>query len=192
MNKKILGAGLLALALAFVLTGCGKKDETKGPGLLQTAKTVQDMQKVGQDYDKAQKSGNPEDMAKALQNYGDVVANLEIDNFEKTAAVAAPSGFPSDLIYSSGKIVGAEDSSDENYVDQNIELKTKDSAEAVKEFYTKALAANSWKISSQKSESNNTYFTAKNLAGLTTEVDISFDLSYSKLVNVKVYYRGDK
>jgi len=193
MKTKSLVSFLFVALAAVVLTGCGKKAADNGLGILDTAKGVGQLADVGKDFEKAQATGNPEDLAKAMQNYGEVAATFEEKEFDKAEAVDAPAGFPKELIYSAGKILEAEDSSDDNYVDWHIKIKAKEDGKATRDYYKNLFSASAWKITNQSAESTSASFTAKNGdSGYTAEVEVNFPQYGSKLTEIQVYYRGDK
>ncbi|MFA5076594.1 MAG: hypothetical protein WC480_04220 [Patescibacteria group bacterium] len=189
--KKNFAISFLMVALALVLVGCGKQ-QTQEAKILDTAQNIQDLAKVADQAQKAGETGSPEDLAKMIQNYAEVAANMELQEFERTEAVDAPSSFPKELIYSNGKIVAASDNSDESYIDQDITLKTTDDAQKVKTYYKDLFSQPSWKITSQSTEGDSANFKAQKVGtNLTADVDISFNQVGSKLVEVVVYYSGD-
>jgi hypothetical protein len=191
MSKKVLILVVGVLILPLLLAGCGKKNQESNLGALDTAKAVQGMGEVSKDFEKAQQSGNPEDMAKAMQNYSEVVANLELAEFDKAEAVEPPTNFPKELIYKDGKVMESEDNSSEGYIDLSVTIKTKDDSKKVKDYYKDLFSGSGWKITSQSSGSDSANFVAKNSNGLAASVDLSFYQMGSKLVVINVYYRGD-
>jgi len=183
----------LIIALPLLIGGCGKKSEVGLGGAVDTAKNIQKMNEIGSAAQKAQESGNPEDMAKAVEKYGELAAQLELSQFDKSEAVDAPAGFPKELIYQSGKLLESSDSSDDTYIDEDITIKSTDEPAKIKEYYKNLLSSGDWKLTDQSSASDSADYTAKNSAtGLQAQVNISYNQLSSKLVEIKIYYSGDK
>jgi len=144
--------------------------------------------KQAADLGKALESGNSEDANNALKNLAEMGADFEIQEFDKTDAVDAPSDFPEDIIYDNGKILSSSENNYNSDFNFSLEIKTKDDLAKVKEFYKKVLAENDWKIISQENRSDGGYFQAdKNLGNENIVVDIYAD-AYSKLVQIDLDY----
>lgn len=181
MKKLLL---ISVLALAFVLAGCGAKKETStGPGVLDSMKGLKEATDLG----KAMEKGSEQDATKALENLANLSADMEKKEFDKTEAVDAPSGFPSEFIYSSGKIVESNDDSSDGTKNLKIKIRTTDELAKVKDFYKKILAENGWKLTSQSNTSDGASLEAKKDDNTTVSADISTS-QYSKLVDINVDY----
>lgn len=172
-----------AFALAILLSGCGQK--TAQPSILDQVKGQQAAQNLGQ----ALQTGNTNDVQNSLQNIAELGAQYELKEFESTESVDAPKGFPKDLIYSSGKITEASDSSSDSYTDLNVTVKTTDELSKVKDFYKNALASSGWKITSQSNTSTGASFDATASNGFTVNIYINRE-SYSKLTEAQISYTG--
>lgn len=182
MKKLLL---ISVLVLAFVLTGCGAKNETStGPGVFDSMKGLKEAADLG----KAMEAGSEKDATKALENLANLGADMEKKEFDKTEAVDAPSGFPNEFVYSGGKIIESnDDSNGANTKNLRIKIRTADELSKVKDFYKKVMAENGWKINSQSNESTGASLDAKKDENTTLSVDISSN-QYSKLVDVNVNF----
>lgn len=183
MRQKKFYLSLMIIAIIF-LGGCFAKE---GPAATSPLDTVKGMKEAA-DLGKAIQEGNEKDTQKALENLAQVGANMEVAEFEKTQAVDRPEKFPAELIYTSGKITSAGDnSSDDQNLSLDMEIKTLDELQKVKDFYKNALTGN-WKISSQKNQSESASLEARNEDGHAT-ANIEMERSqYSKITRININY----
>jgi hypothetical protein len=188
MKKKfaLLAVGLMVTAL-FV--GCGKKQSSEEVAKKEAVKALTDFataqQKIGQNID----PNDPAAVAKTMENYAEFGAKLELQDFEKSEAVDAPSDFPSSLVYGKGKITSSSDSSNESYINKSITIKTTDDLKAAKDFYKNLFSKTPWKIASQSSEADGASYTANDSNNFEASVYISSN-TYSKIVEVQITYSG--
>lgn len=180
---------MVVLASAALFAGCGKESpaETANKEAVKNlADLVETQQQLGENYN----PNDPAAVAKMMEGYAKLGAQVEVQEFEKAEAVDPPSNFPSALIYSKGKITESSDDGDESYINKEITIKTTEDIKTVKEFYKTLFAQPTWKLTSQSSESGGASYKAKDSANIEASVDISVD-AYSKLVNVRIWYNGD-
>lgn len=188
--KKTVLLLILVLLVTLTLGGCGKK--TNEPTVLETAKDYKQAMDVGQQLQQAQESGDQDDMAEAMQGLMDFGSDIEIREFEKIDSLGLPQGFPANLNYSNGKVVGATNNSDETYIDQSIEIKTTDEFKNVKDHYRDVLSKEPWQIKSESVQSNSASYSA-NQGSDDFEVEVYIqDNQYSKIVEIDVDYFGVK
>lgn len=194
--KKTLAVLTVVMISAMLFAGCGKTESPLGTASPLGATSKEEAQALG-DFVAAQQKlaetydpNDPAAAVKMMETYAEFGAQMELQEFEKSESVDAPSGFPSSLIYGKGKITESSDDGDESYINKSITIKTTEDLKTVKEFYKNLFSQASWKITSQSSESSGASFTAKDAANLEASVDISAD-TYSKLVNVYIWYSGD-
>ncbi|MBU1151531.1 hypothetical protein KJ632_01735 [Patescibacteria group bacterium] len=214
--KKILLVLVVLIGVVVFLVGCGKTDKLSDEGGKDLAKNSESgssaiqsgaedtgyfggaggefsefadfaeaQQEIMENYDE----NDPEAMAKMMEVYADYGAKMELKEFEDTEAVDAPSDFPSDLIYSGGKITQASDSSDEEYISKDITIETTDDFKSVKDFYKNLFSQSMWQITSQSSESGGASYEVTNSADLDASVYIESD-PYSKIVAISISYSG--
>lgn len=192
---------LLTMVIAIVafFGGCGKADKPSENSseklsekssytiVQQETDLIAAQQQIAETYD----PNDPEAVAKMMESYAELGAQVELQDFEKAEAVDAPSGFPSSLIYDKGKITSSSDNGDETYVNQDITIQTTEDFKTVKEFYKNLFSQASWKITSQSSEGGGASYgvTDTDSNGFEASVDISSD-PYSKLINIYVWYSG--
>jgi hypothetical protein len=175
---------LCALMLVVTLIGCGKKDDSPKLGALDSIKGMKEAADLG----KALQGGDEKDATKAIENLAKLGADLEVKELENTEKIDVPSDFPSSLVYSGGKVVGASDNSYENTKDLDITIKTTDEISNVRDFYKKVLAENGWKITGQETSATNTTYNGKNEGEKSTvNVNISTN-SYSKIIEIDVSF----
>jgi len=181
---------MVAMIAVTFLAGCSKAESPAETASKEAVKNLADLaavqQKLGENYD----PNNPADVAKVMEAYGQFGAQMELQEFEKAEAVDAPSGFPSSLIYSKGKITESSDNGDEEYMNKSITIKTTEDVKMAKEFYKNLFSQTPWKITSQSSETSGASYEAKDAANLKAGVDISSD-PYSKIVNIRISYSGN-
>lgn len=195
--KKNLVILMTVMIGAMLFAGCGEAaspsdtatspSDTVGVGAVEgLSGFVAAQQKIAATYD----PNDPAAAAKMMESYAEYGAQLELQEFEKAEAVDAPIGFPESLIYNGGKITESSDDGDETYINKSITIKTTEDVKTVREFYKNLFSQAPWKITSQSSESGGASYGAKDAANLEASVDISSD-TYSKLVNIYVWYSGD-
>lgn len=179
----------VVLVVAALFVGCGKKESPAEVANKEEIKNLADFtaaqQKIGQNFN----PNDPAAVTKAMENYAEFGAKLELQDFEKTETVDAPAGFPSSLLYSKGKITSASDSSDESYLNKSITIKTTDDLKTVKDFYKNLFSKAPWKISSQSTDSNGASYTVKDASGFETSLYISSN-TYSKILEIQITYSG--
>lgn len=187
--KKRFALFAVVLVAAALFVGCGKKESPAEIANKEAVKTLTDFavaqQKIGQNID----PNDPASVAKVMENYAELGAKMELQDLEKSEAVDAPSGFPSSLLYSKGKITWASDSSDESYLNKSITIKITDDLKTVKDFYKNLFSKAPWKITSQSSESDGASYTVKDASGFEASLYISSN-AYSKIVEVQITYSG--
>jgi len=194
-KTSILAVSAVASILVLTGAGCGPKPpsqtaETRGPSALDVVQNAAELAKIGEQAAKAANANSPEATAAALGQYMDYAAKIELQQFEKTESVDAPSDFPRDLIYGKGKIVSASDDSSETYLSAQIGVKTTDDLKTVRDAYKAILSKDPWKITSQSNDTDSSDFEATDKDGRDVSVSIRAD-QYSKLVEISIRYSGD-
>ncbi|MFA5843167.1 MAG: hypothetical protein WC882_05900 [Candidatus Gracilibacteria bacterium] len=196
MKKFIVFGAILSIAL-LTFAGCGSSvvttPSTPTPTTNTTTTPTTTTTTTTSDDDIPPPSDNPADY---LTNpYGfpqemiDAEMQYELDEFEQTDAIDPPAGFPLGFLYANGKVVGMSNDGDEYYINKSVTIKTTDDSKTVKAFYKNILVA-PWEITSQSSDGSNTYYYATHSeTGMEIDVSIYAD-SYSKLVEIDVYYSG--
>jgi len=198
----------MVMAIVVLFVGCGKaespleaasKEAAKDlaatqPDISSTGSTgeIKDLsdymaaqQKIGEAYDE----NDPEAVAKMMEAYAELGAEMELREFEEVEAVDAPSDFPPSLIYGKGKITSSSDSGDESYINKSITIETTESLKTVKDFYKNLFSQPTWDLTSQSSESDGASYDATDSAGIEASVYIYAD-TYSKLVSIDISYSG--
>lgn len=187
--KKYLAILTVVLISAAFFAGCGKESpaETANKEAVKNlTDLVETQQQLGEDYN----PNDPAALAKMMEGYAKLGAQVEVQEFEKAESVDAPSDFPSSLIYGKGKITNSSDDGNESYINKSITIKTTEDIKTVKEFYKNLFSQTPWKITSQSSQSDGASYKARDAADIEASVDISAD-PYSKIVNVSIWYSGD-
>lgn len=179
----------VVLVVAALFVGCGKKESPAEIANKEAVKTLTDFavaqQKIGQNID----PNDPAAVAKTMENYAELGAKLDLQDFENAEAVDAPAGFPSSLFYSKGKITSSSDSSDESYLNKSITIKTTDDFNTVKDFYKNLFSKAPWKITYQSTVGIAASYTAKNASGFEVVLDMSLN-TYSKVLEIQITYSG--
>lgn len=177
--KKIAIIGLVIVS-AMALSGCGKSPQQQA---------VSDLQELGETFKEIEKSSTGdevEDAMKALEGFGELAQKYELEDFENTEDMDAPSAFPSYLGYSGAKIVAVSDSSYDTSMSLDVTLKTTAKFAEVRDFYKKSIADNGWKIDSQ-SNTSTSYSVSASKDTDYLSVDVSGD-QFSSLTTVYVSY----
>ncbi len=188
MKKTLTGSVLVVAVMAFFV-GCGTKS-TEEAAKEEVIKNLTDLAEVQQDIGANYDPNDPEATAKIMQDYAELGAQMELDEFEKIESLDLPSGFPSSLVYGKGKVTSVSDDGDETYVNQSITIQTTEDVKTVKDFYKNLLSQSAWKITSQSSESGGaSYSVTETATNLEAGIDITSD-AYSKLVSVYIWYSG--
>jgi outer membrane murein-binding lipoprotein Lpp len=193
MCEKTLKICVLLLGI-ILISGCGKteqKNEEANMSVKDLINNVDQFKEIGEQMKKVKESGNPEDMATAMDQIMQMGAEMETRQFEKMESVDLPANFPKELVYNSGKIIEASDSSDETFIDYEIKIKTIDGAKDVVNLYKDLLSKAPWKITQQTAQSAGGSFTAKNTdSNMSTNIDIETP-PYSKITEISVRYSGN-
>jgi hypothetical protein len=187
--KRNLTILMVVLASAALFAGCGKESpaETANKEAVKNlADLVETQQQLGENYN----PNDPAAVAKMMEGYAKLGAQVEVQEFEKAEAVDAPSDFPSSLIYGKGKITSSSDDGYESYINKSVTIKTTEDIKAVKEFYKNLFSQTPWKITSQSSQSDGASYKAKDSADIEASVTISVN-PYSNIVEVSIWYAGD-
>ena len=189
---------LALVVLAVLLTACWPVPQT--PAEKAAEEAVQDLGQVtgafkelaelGQQVQQAQDSGLSDEeaagqMMEGIMAYG---SKMELQEFEKMEAVDLPEGFPSELVYSEGKVIEASDYSNADSVSKHIAIKTTANSKDVKDFYKNLLGATPWKITSQSADAYGASFSAESEDGYNLDVAIDGD-QYSQLRTIELDYR---
>lgn len=188
MKKNFIILMMLAIVATF-FAGCSKEEKLEQEAI----KDLNDLTTAQQKLVEGTETLDPNDpayTAKMMENYAQYGAQIDLQEFEKAESVDAPSDFPSELIYKSGKITESSENSSDSYIDKNITIRTTDGVKAVKDFYKNLFTQPGWQITSQSSASDGASYSATDSAAIGVSVDITYS-PYSKIVDVYVRYSGE-
>jgi hypothetical protein len=198
--KKNLFVLTVMMAVIALSSGCGKTENSSDTDQSSTTQSnttstevadesLKDLMAAQEEISKNYDENDPEAATKMMEAYAEYGAQVELDEFEKTEAIDAPSYFPTALIYSKGKITESSDSGDESYINKSITIETTENLKTVKEFYKNLFSQLTWKLTSQSSESDSASFDATDSAAIDANVYI-YASPYSKIVSISITYSG--
>lgn len=108
--------------------------------------------------------------------------------YKELDSLNVPSGFPSELVYSPGKVISVQDAgSGADFIDVFVDVVTKDSYSEVKDHYKDMLASEGWNVTSED-VSVDTYYANAEMEEMAVYVSVYKDYPVFGLTQVGLEY----
>lgn len=199
MKKKSLILVFMLGTAILVLTACGGPRQ---PHVSELDRALRDVEKmIPQDLPppptaeptRTPSEATPTDWDESMRAAEELAewgagwaAQYEMREYEELRSLSLPRSFPSFLNYADGKVSSVRDTSSDTRVSINVDIRTPDDFDDVRDFYIDQVEKANWKIESQSARADYHSIVATN-ENERVNINVSGD-RYSALVNISISY----